>query len=397
MVSTGQAGKPMAKRHVYRMASGEVVCLLILVYSTMITFTPIQIARLAGHSSWVAKGLSGLFAAVIILVWVRLLTYYPDRNLPQLTEQVLGKVLGRALNGLFFVYFVFGVSVHVRIVCEVIWNIMPETPLAFFIASALIVMAIIVRLGPEVMGRMATVVMIPLVIGTLGVVFSLSRFVHLHGFLPIFAEGVGPVLLATITPTSFLAEVGLLGLFAANLARPSWPNSLEDPFKKRLVIAMTALVIAWWLSMVLTLLEQAVLGAEQVARLAFPALKLVRAISIGMFFERVEVSLVAVWLPAALLKIGVFLYGAALFAKHLLGSKAYRHYVVPVAAVSFPGAYTLAANLPKLIFVLNGTWSVITLVILALIPAFLLLVAWRKQAGRNVGQGVGQGRDHGAG
>src|SRR5690625_1134711 len=105
-------------RHDFRMSAGEIICLVTMVYAPALAFTPIRVFSVAGNSAWLALILSGLLGGLIMTMWVRLTTMFPDQILPQFIETILGKVPGTFINVVLLVQFLFVIAGNARIVAE---------------------------------------------------------------------------------------------------------------------------------------------------------------------------------------------------------------------------------------------------------------------------------------
>src|SRR5690606_34236208 len=139
---------------------------------------------------------------------------------------------------------------------------------------------------------------------------------------------------------------------------PPDENAVQTRIPQGVEVGMIRIGSARLEFFLLLVLVQGVFIGDESAQLAIPAFYLARAIDFGVFFERVEVSLLALWLPAVLIKTCTFLYVASLTLGHLAATPSYRRYVLPLAGLTLPAAYTLASNLPELIRLVNGAWVI---------------------------------------
>lgn len=363
----------------FRLSSTEVVALLAMLYSAPIIFAPIRMFSVSGDSTWIAGMVSGVFGALVVTLWVAITSFFPGKVLPEIVEALLGSWLGWTVNLVFGLYFLFEAAVGVRMIAEVMLRILPGTPVVVTAAMAVLVALVIARLGPEVMGRLAGIHLWVVSFAFAFMVVSLGKNVDPRYFLPVLADGIGPVLNASLTPTMLLGHILLVSFLFPHMLVTKEPHlDVRRRFWKGMSVGMLGMGLTWLFFMTLLVLEQAVFGAQEAPRLAIPALTLVRAIRIGAFFERVEVSLVGVWLPAIFLKITVFLYAASIMTKHLTRSQAYRWYVLPLATCLIPASAAFADNTLKLIHLVNGTWTVVQLILKVVIPLGLLGVIFLR-------------------
>lgn len=359
----------------WTVSSTEVIALLAMLYSAPLVFAPIRMFSVAADSAWLAGFVSGIFGALIVAIWVTISTAFPGMSLPEIVVALLGPWLGWTTNLIFSVLFILETAVATRMIGEVMRRLLPDTPMPAIIVLALVVGLVIARLGPEVMGRLASIHLFVVIVTVIFSAAALAGKSDLGRFLPVMADGIGPVLNASLTPTALLGHVVLLALLLPHMRKTNDPKQpARARFREGMRVGLIGMGLTWMVFHVLLLLEQAVFGAQEAARLAIPALSLVRMIQLGVFFERVEASMVAVWLPAAFLKLTAFLYAAAVMVKHVSGSKEFRWYVLPLVVLIAPIALTLADSTTKLIVLINGTWAVVQIIVKVGIPIVLLVL-----------------------
>ncbi len=357
----------------WTLSSTEVIALLSMLYSSPIAFAPIRMFTVAGESAWIAGLVSAVFGALIVVIWVAVCINFPKRELPEIVQSVLGPHIGSLFNLIFALYFLYEAAVAGRIIGEVMLRVLPGTPMVVILSMALFIGVVIARLGPEVMGRLASMHLWIVSAAFAVVVASLTKDLTPSYYLPVITGGVGPVLNAAITPTALLGHVIVISLLLPHMRGVMEAERDQgERWREGLRVGMLGMGITWLFFMIMLTFEQGIFSAEQAARLTIPALSLVRAIKIGAFFERIEVSLVGVWLPAAFLKLSLFLYGTSVFTKHLARTPERRRYVLALAALIVPVTLGIAENVPEFIVFVNGAWPLFQLVVKVAIPLLLL-------------------------
>lgn len=368
----------------------EATAILAMMYSAPIVFAPIYMFHVAGPSAWVSGLLSGLAGAVVVYLWVALSASFPGRTLPEFVPEITGRWLGWLINFIFGVYFCYEVAVSTRMTAEVVRQVLPTTPMTVLVAMTLIAAAVVARWGPVVLGRMAIIHFAVISASFIGMALGLFPLIEFGNFLPVLTEGWPAVISAASRPASLFGHIILIAFFlpmmqgASQLhdgvradfasGKQGTPSShVRNYFHEGLQVGMTGIGFAWVCFFVLLLFEQGVFSAPEAARLAMPALAAARAIDIGPFFERVEVVLLATWLPAVLIKTSIFLYVAAVTVGHLTAAS-YRAFVVPVAGLALPASYSLANNLPQLVELINGAWTAVAIGVKVALPLLLLAI-----------------------
>lgn len=403
-----------------RLSAREVAALLAMMYSAPLVFSPIYMFLTAGRSAWLSGLLSGVAGVVIVLLWARLCAWFPGRTLPEIVDAIAGRTAGWFINLVFALYFLLETGVSARMIGEVMLQILSETPPPVLMALALAAGAAAARLGPQALGRVATV-HVGVASGTFVITLvTLASLIDGRNFLPVLVDGWAPVLRGASRPVALLGHVALLAFLlpltrddrvpagserapaapAAETQRqpapgPPDPGRARGPrrgsrgsrfaapsteaqaeyFRRGLWAGAAGMGFSWLAFYVMLLLEQGVFSAEEASRLTIPALAVARAIDVGVFFERVEVLLIALWTPAVMIKMCLFMYSAAKMIDHLVGTRdAHRHYVIPVAAAAMPAALTNAVDLLTLVRVINGVWAAMAILVKEILPLGLLCV-----------------------
>jgi len=355
----------------------EVTALLAMMYSAPLVFAPIYMFSTAGSSAWISGLIAGIVGAGIVLLWTKLSAEFPGRTLPEFLEEVAGPTLGWLINLLFAVYFLLESGVSARMIGEVMLQILPQTPLLVLTALALATGCVAARLGPETLARMATFHMGVGSMAFLITLVALAPLLEGRNLLPVLVDGWAPVIVAASPPIALLGHTAMIALLLPLTTSREQVQSGPDPeyFRRGLKAGIAGMGFSWAAFYLMLILEQGVFSAEEASRLAIPALSVARAIDIGVFFERVEVLLIAMWLPAVLIKMCLFLYATAQMVDHLAGTQSsYQHYVAPIAAAALPVALTLAVDLPTLVRLINGAWTALSISIKGLLPVVLLAV-----------------------
>ncbi|TKH08371.1 spore gernimation protein, partial [Peribacillus simplex] len=117
-----------------------------------------------------------------------------------------------------------------------------------------------------------------------------------------------------------------------------------------------------------------VLGADNTARLTYPSYELGMRISIGNFFERVEVIVAFIWVFTEYFKLTICFYGLALGIAQLLGLKNYKILLFPLAFLIL--TFTIFSH-PDIVHYQNfmaTAWTPLSLTICFILPLLLLMV-----------------------
>ena len=290
-------------------------------------FLPITniVAGVAGADGWLAIPIGYGASFILALLLIRLHQQHPGKNIVAIGELLLTKLGGRLLGLMLFLLFGYLTAMTARVL-GVLYNtaVMPRTPVILFVVAMLILAAIVLREGLEVVARINDVLLI-IIIGTIAIMLIIALpNIELDSFRPFFAEGPGPVLHASVFTLAIATEYVLLLGFLLPLVRPG--GNLA--FAVALGLFMGSSVL---LSLVIASIG--IFGPEEVLRFLYPAIQLATVLEIGDFVKGVEILLLGGWTAASLLEISLFFYASVVALANTLGFKDYRHLVVPLGSV----------------------------------------------------------------
>lgn len=283
------------------------------------TFFPVgtTMAATAGRDGWIAVIPAFLFGAPFGFMILTLAERYPQKNLFEISEQILGKWMGKTLGiivSLIVVYFgglLFGQSIDMFS-----RSILSETPRWIFILSELPLFFMMVYAGIEVLARFSEIVF-PIVAAALvgTALLSIPRFEPGELF-PFLENGVKPLLYGVIQGIPWPMEYILfLGGLIKFLPRDS------KKMKQIRVKIWPVFLAAGLLDMIITLAEIWVFGSSETTRLTYGLLTLGKMIEISRTVSGIESIFTLFWLGAHIIKISALYFLALWGAQSLFGFK----------------------------------------------------------------------------
>ncbi len=295
----------------------EAIGLLIVfvIGSTLI----IGIGGEAKNDSWIAGIVGIIMAAPMLLVFSRILSLFPGKDLFDILNITLGKVMGKTV-AIIYIWYAFHLGALVLRNFGEFINIvaMPETPMLVPLLGLGLVCIIAVRLGIEVMGR-TTAYFLPILLFILVAVELLGiPQLHLHYIKPILGNGLIPVLKGGFLTFSFpFAETVLfIGVFGSLKTKKS-------PFK----VYYWGIMISAIIIIITTIRNITVLG-NMLDSYYFPSYAAVSRISIGDFLQRIEVTVAIEFIFGVFIKSSICLLVACKGIGKIFNLKDYRSIVI---------------------------------------------------------------------
>ncbi|MEC1892883.1 GerAB/ArcD/ProY family transporter [Cytobacillus firmus] len=292
----------------------------------------------AKKDAWIAIAAAILIGFGIMLFYYFLISRVPGNNFFELMEFGFKRPLAIIFSITYVVYFLYLACRVVRDFGELIASaILPSTPIEIISLTICLLMAYILYLGLEVLGRTSEI-FTPYLFGflfLLTILLFASGNANLNEIKPVLGDGVKPVLKA-LFPTLIVFPFG--ELIAFTLILPVVTN-----FKYCLRVSLLGVAIAGALLLFAMFLMIVTLGADALLRSNFPMLSSAREVSIGNFIERIDALVVFIMMLGILVKGSVFMF-AGLKGLEYTFRLPYRYFSLPVAMIVSAYSVLISVN-----------------------------------------------------
>ena len=281
----------------------------------------------ANQDAWIAVISSSIIGIFIALFYYHFYEIFPNKNFFEILEYTFNRPISILIIYIYTLYFFYLATRVIRDFGELISSfVLPVTPVEIITLSFVIVLAYIIYLGIEVLGRI-TEVFTPYSIFFILLVTILligNGYINLERLAPVLATGIKP-LLETIFPYELIRPYGQL--FALLFIFSNLPRQKEA---KNMIIYSTALS-GFWLTLE-TLIVTASLGTSTTSRSDFPLVSTTRLINIGDFFQRLDVLAVFIITLGVIIKVAIFSFAGLKGLEYIL-KLPYRMYAVPLTCL----------------------------------------------------------------
>ncbi|GAB6098217.1 spore germination protein [Halanaerocella petrolearia] len=260
--------------------------------------------NLAEQDAWIALLLAMFLSYILLWIYVKLQSYYPEDNLAQIIIKVVGGLFGYILILLYSTYFFYITLLNLSMYAEFIQFYLVPNATQFIISILLIVNFLhLIFSGAEVVARVSQVIM-SLVLLFIIIVYILvfsSGIVDFQRLQPVLSNGIQPVIKAAI-PELIIFPFGDLVLF---LMFWKYVKSKKSIFKiSLLAMTIAGLIITFGLVIMLS-----VLGVK-LARIAYVANMIVSQVIQVELLGNVDVIIVLILLMLGFYKMVPFFYGS---------------------------------------------------------------------------------------
>lgn len=329
---------------------------------------------MAGRETWLAIMAGTVEALALVAVYTSLAARFERSNLVEISEQVLGPILG-GLTSLLFLWFCYhlGTLVLHNFSDAVAALILPQTPALAIKIMVIALCGYAAREGIEVIARSVQVVVVFYIV-TVVVIFILSLSVfHAEYLLPLFDIPIGKFLWAAHQVATF--PLGETVLFLMVVPFVNTPSQTRSAWFKGLFIAIVLLVTA--------ALRSSLSLGESMSIYAFPSFQSVRLINIGKFLTRIEIIVIINALTMIFAKLTLLYYGVALGLAQVFRLQSYRTLIVPVGGLIIFLSVDLR-NYTAITSFGNNVYPLYSLLFELGIPLLLLITAMIRRLPKGV-------------
>jgi spore germination protein KB len=347
------------------------------IVATIIISIPAATAKYAHNDLWMSPVISSVNGFVTVYIACQLYKFYPNLTIIQSGEKIMGRITGKSIGFLILFFYIQSTGQVLRSYSDLLVNsFLPKTPISVIMITMILLCAIVVSCGIEVLGRAAQVFMPAFFIPLIIFIFLLSPEYHFKNIFPILSEGVLPPIKGAITSLSWFSEFFLIIFLLPFLS----------DVKKGKKFGMITVFAVMMTLVAVNLMVLFVLGPTT-STWTYPLITAGRYIGIADFFENLESIAMAVWILGAFIKISVFFYASALGTAQWLNLSDYRPVVWPLAILFVEFGFWSLPGLTSYSKFITTTLPFYGTFIQTIIPLFLLIVAAiknRKLNGVNI-------------
>lgn len=327
----------------------------------------IGIGAEAGKDSWMSIIFGIILSFPVLMMYARILSLFPKKNMFDVIEIVLGKFLGKIVL-IMYIWFSFHLGALVlRNFGEFINSVsIPETPEIVPMTFIVLLCAYGVKSGIEVLSRWSRLALLILVSLITLSIFLLIPDMELNNIRPLLSKGIMPVLTGAFSVFSFpFAETILFALVFSGL------QNKKSPYK----IYTYAIVLGGLVLFATNITELMVLGEIQFTSTYFPSYTTVRRTTVGDFIQRSEIIVSITFLGAGFIKISICLLAACKGIAKLFNSKEYRFIVTPISLLMVCLAYLVYDSLMEMTEWAFSIWRYYAFVFQVILPVIIWIGA----------------------
>lgn len=315
--------------------------------------------------------------AIAVLLALGLHRLQPGCGVIRACRNIAGRIPGRALGGVLWLFYLYISGIVLREYGEfVVGAFLSDTPLIFVLGSLVLVCALAVRGGVEIVGRFAELFLPAFLLLFLLIVLLIIPDLQITNMMPILGDGILPSVKGALVLQIWFGELSIAWFLLPFVSdRENAPKSLWITFG---AIILTLLLSNW-----VTLL----LLGELTGGYSFPFLILARYIDLAEFFTHLEALFMAIWVLGAFVKVCVFFYITVIGAAEWMGLEDYRPIVFPFALLLTLFGVWVAANYQEMTHAITTSLIPLSLTMFIVVPALIYFIGRVRRIGGASGSG----------
>ncbi|WFD11305.1 GerAB/ArcD/ProY family transporter [Tepidibacter hydrothermalis] len=341
------------------------ICLITL-FITGSTFV-LGVGAEAEKDSWLAILLSILFAFPILMIYARLLSLFPKKDLFNILEIVFGKFIGKFISILYiWIAFHLG-SLVLRNFGEFIVNVsLSQTPMIVPMIFIISLCVWGIKDGIELLGRWSYFFILVIILLVITGGLLLIPNIDINNIFPILDNGIKPVIQGAFGVFSFpFAETILFCLVFSSL------KNSQSPYR----VYIFGLIIGGIIVFITSLADILILGEHSYSTLFFPGQHAVSRATIGDFIQRIEIIVSISFLTGGFVKISICLLSSCNGVAKLFGFNNYKFIVTPMALLMLNLSHLIYNSLFEMVDWAFKVWPYYSFLFQVILPITIWIVA----------------------
>jgi spore germination protein (amino acid permease) len=319
------------------------------------------------QDAWIAIIIAISWSAILVLMFSRILSLYPGKDLFDILQIILGKFIGKIIS-ILMIWFAFHLgTLVIRNLSEFTNSIVfPDTPVVVPMLFFTILLIWGLKEGIEVLGRWSeffiwVVILIFIVISTL----SISEM-DINRLKPILNNGLTPLLKGTFSSFSFpFGETVVFTMVFSNISK-------AKNYNKTFIVGLALGGLIVFIAKIRNLL---VLGSGTVSRFYFPSSTATSLIHIGELLQRLEMGIVMILLICTFIKTIICLFAVCNGLSKVFGFDDYRFMATPVTLLMFNFSFIIYKSSMEMSTWAFNIWPYYSMVFEVIIPLVVFILA----------------------
>lgn len=179
-----------------------------MIYQTVSSTVPFCSAYYAKQAAWISPIISMFFIGSIFIIYSKIYRNYVDKSIMEILYDNIGRLLGNIILIVYLMWFIVLLAMHVKYYAERLLELTyTNTYIGLIIGLMLVTVAVILRSGITIVGRMNDIFFIIVNIEFFGVTLFDIPNINLKNVTPITHYDLYPIFKGSIGVTSILSYI----------------------------------------------------------------------------------------------------------------------------------------------------------------------------------------------
>jgi spore germination protein KB len=286
--------------------------------------TPTAIYSHVQNAAWMMPILSGLLFSIALFLLLKTLSIFPDKNLFEVIQKLLGKYFGFIICLVIFILTSYAISFDTRTYANIIRAFyFTTTPNLIIYAILMFVCAYGANKGIQHIGSVAYLVIFYVLFSFYLVLFISIHDSNLDAIFPIWGTGKLEIMKESFPRLTLFAD-----FFLFTILMPYMTST--KVFHKSIWIAFGVVIfqLVSGILLFICLFDMSLKGV------GYPFHSTIRYISFGKFFANIEILFFPIWLLATFIRFSSMLFINSLMFGQIFKIKDFK-FLIPSLSVIF--------------------------------------------------------------
>lgn len=320
----------------------------------------------AAENAWLAMLIAILVSFPIQMMYARMLSNYPGKNILQITDITFGKLISKIFSIIFLWNGIYLSALLIRIFDQFMSVVgLNATPQIIIITVIIIIAMQMLKSGIKVFGKWSELFLYILFFYFIFIPLTLIPLLNIDNIVPIMYDGIEPVYKGVLYAIAFPLTQNFIFLLYFNNFKE------KKSYYKVFAIGPAFGAFLLFIVVIFTIL---VIGKNNYVESVFPPYLPIRRISIGRFFQRIEMILLLEYIYVAFVKVVASLFSALISFQHLFNLKNYKTFVIPITLLVGVLSYLTDSDYLDYHYITSEVYLPYAIVVNILVP-FIIFIA----------------------
>lgn len=305
----------------------EAISIIVITISIRVFFTsPGRVVELVGTAGWYMTIISALTAASLFAFIYLLLKRFPQKNIMQITDLVLGKWVGSIVSFILGAFLMIILSVNLREFTEVLKTyVLPDSPPSFIMVIFMLGVIALSFMGLETIARYAKFLIYMLLAGYVIVIILSFQSFKISQLFPLLGNGLDKTIMNGFLRSSFYGDVIIIGIIAGSL----------QSTKEIKYIGFSSIFISGIIASSALLAFSLVFSYTTAQELTAPMYEMAALIDYGGFLQQMEPIFLFLWNFGSFIETSILFYCVIMVYCHIFKISDKRPIILPLATLVY--------------------------------------------------------------